>query len=91
MYHMRFNTNTGARIFEINYADIPVPRVGEKVSYNNEHYVVDEVKHRFHYIEGPESTGVMITLSLDPDMVFPAQIAKPLEVAAPPLPLPNWF
>lgn len=76
MQHILFNTTTGKRIFEINTKSYPLPRVGEKVSYNREHYIVESVKHRFADIEGPESTGIVITLSFDPEMVYPATTQK---------------
>lgn len=82
MYQMIFKTVLDGRIFTITSSNQPIPRIGEKVSYCNDHYIVDNVKHRFHNIEGPESTGIMITLSLDPDMVFPAHRPKPNKNAA---------
>lgn len=71
MYNLTFNTVFGERLFNISTTNYPLPHVGDKVKFERDHYVVDDVIHCFGYIEGIESTGIRIVLSLDPDMVFP--------------------
>ena len=61
MYYMSFEAE-GKRLFDIRHKSYPLPRVGDIVTYNTNHYEVIGVRHRFADIQGVTSTGISITM-----------------------------
>lgn len=61
MYHMMFECD-GKRVFSIRHKNYPLPRTGDLVTYNTDHYEVKSVRHMFVTDCHGDSTGIKINM-----------------------------
>jgi hypothetical protein len=62
MYYISFKCED-KHVFSISHKNYPLPRIGDLVTYNTDHYEVKSIRHRFAEICGPESTGITIRMT----------------------------